>query len=324
MNILNRMLHTKHRKTGRGKNRSLRNIFLVLSGICIGAACVTLLSFDREDRKDAAEVKADGRLQYKWYVPQTPSSMSFAGERVPLERRDVREQLERELLGNYYGHTNTLYILRQSTRYFPMIEARLRAQGVPEDFKYLCVAESSLINQVSRAGAAGFWQFMPETAPRYGLEINMEVDERYHVLKATDAACKYLKEAKEKFGSWTAAAASYNCGQAGFAGHSAFQRSSDYYDLFLPEETMRYVFRILALKYLVSGGEKMGFVIQEQDQYKPLKTRKVLVDKSVPDLAQYAIDNGTNYRMLKLYNPWLRARALTVKPGRSYEIELPD
>jgi len=296
---------------------NLRNTIALCAGIGIGAISVLLLAFN------AAEEKGDSRPHYKWYIPETPKSMSFAGEQVPLERRDVREQLERELLINYYSHINTLHILRMSTRYFPLIEARLRANGVPDDFKYLCVAESSLINQVSRAGAVGFWQFMKDTAPRYGLEVNDEVDERYHVLKATDAACRYLKEAKEKFGSWTAAAASYNCGQGGFSSHAAFQRTNYYYDLLLPEETMRYIFRIVALKYLITSADRAGFILLRQNEYKPLRTKTVTVSATIPDLAQYALDNGTSYRMLKLSNPWLRARALTVKPGKTYEMELP-
>ncbi len=303
--------------------RNFRAGVLLIAGVILGITVTTLFSFDKEELPEAAEVKEGGRLLYKWYVPETPKEISFAGERTPLERPDVKEQLERELLVNYYGHTNTLFILRNAPRYFPMIEARLREHGVPDDFKYLCVAESSLMNQVSRAGAVGFWQFMKDTAPRYGLEVNDEVDERYHVLKSTDAACRYLKEAKEKFGTWTAAAASYNCGQAGYNKHATFQQSQYYYDLLLPEETMRYIFRILALKHFISAGEKAGFIMPAADSYKPYKTRTVTVTSSIPDLAQYAIDNGTNYRMLKLYNPWLRARTLTVKPGKSYEIALP-
>ncbi len=300
-----------------------RSGLFLSAGLILGVGLTVLFSFDRDKSPELAEVKEEGRLLYKWYVPETPREISFAGEKVPLDRPDVREQLERELLGNYYGHTNMLYVLRQVPRYFPMIEAKLREYGIPEDFKYLCVAESSLINQTSRAGAVGFWQFMKDTAPRYGLEVNDEVDERYHVLKSTEAACKYLKEAKDKFGTWTAAAASYNCGQAGYERRASFQQTQYYYDLMLPEETMRYVFRILALKHLIQAGEKVGYMMPEKDAYKPFKTRKLIVTASVPDLAQFAIDNGVTYRTLKLYNPWLRAQKLTVKPGKTYEIELP-
>jgi membrane-bound lytic murein transglycosylase D len=294
------------------------NRVALAGGIVLGALSVVLLAFN------AAEEKAEARSPHRWHIPETPKSLSFAGEPVPLERRDVREQLERELLINMYGHINTLHILRMATRYFPMIEERLRANGVPDDFKYLCVAESSLLNQVSRAGAVGFWQFMKDTAPRYGLEVNDEVDERYHVLKSTDAACRYLKEAREKFGSWTAAAASYNCGQAGYNNHATFQQTTYYYDLMLPEETMRYMFRIVALKHMITNAEKMGFFVARHERYRPVKTRMVTVTSSVPNLAQFAKENGSNYRMLKLTNPWLRGRSLTVKPGKSYQIEIPE
>jgi hypothetical protein len=242
---------------------------------------------------------------------------------VPIERWDVKEALDRELLINSYSHSNTMYALKLAGRYFPMIEARLKANGVPDDFKYLCVAESHLQNQTSKAGAVGFWQFMKDTGPRYGLVINDDVDERYNVKKATDAACMYLKQSYAKFGSWTAAAASYNCGQGGYSSHTTFQQVSNYYDTMLPEETMRYVFRIVALKYIISDPARTGFILQPGDEYKPVRTRSITVDKSIPDLAQWSIDNGSNYKMLKTLNPWLRSRSLPVTAGRTYEIELP-
>jgi hypothetical protein len=303
--------------------KRLRPYIYTLAGLIIGAVAVTTLAFrETNEAEETVEVKADGRLQYKWFIPDVPKSVSFAGEKVPIERWDIREQLDRELLYNYYNQYSTLYILRLTTRYFPMIEQRLKANGIPDDFKYLCIAESALRNQTSSAGAVGFWQFMPGTAPSYGLTINDEVDERYHVEKATDAACKYFKDAYAKFGSWTAAAASYNCGMGGYNKFSTQQQTSYYYDLLLPEETMRYVFRIVAFKLLVGQANNYGYVIQGADAYKPYNTKTVTVSSSIPDLAQFAIDNGTNYKMLKLLNPWLRARTLTVK-GKSYEILLP-
>ncbi len=303
----------------------LKPILYLCAGICISGAAFLGLSFKESVNDEATvEVKKDGKLQYKWYAPEIPSKMTFAGERVPLERWDIREQFERELMYNYYNQYSTLYILRLSTRYFPMIEERLKANGVPDDFKYLCVAESALRNQVSSAGAVGFWQFMKGTAPTYGLEVNDEVDERYHVAKATDAACKYLKDAHDKFGSWTAAAASYNCGMGGYNKFSTFQQTSDYYNLLLPEETMRYVFRIITFKYLINGADQLGYIVPGSDEYRPIPTRSVAVDASIPNLAQFAIDNGTNYRMLKTLNPWLRDHSLTVKGGKTYMIEIPQ
>lgn len=299
-------------------------VFYISIGVVLTASAFLGMSFRESEKGEAkVEVKEDGRLQYKWYAPEIPRQMTFAGEKVPLERWDVREQFERELLYNYYNQYSTIYILRLSSRYFPLIEQRLKANGVPDDFKYLCVAESALRNQVSSAGAVGFWQFLKGTAPRYGLEIKEDVDERYHVAKATDAACAYLKEAYEKFGSWTAAAASYNCGMGGYSKFSSFQQTSDYYNLLLPEETMRYVFRIITFKHLISNAEELGYIIPKADEYKPMSTHRITVDTTIPDLAQFAIDNGTTYKMLKIMNPWLREHSLVVKPGKTYELEVP-
>ena len=287
---------------------------------------VTLANFSFRHINDAEEtvdVKPDGRLQYKWFAPEVPNSLSFAAEKVPLSRPEVWEQLDRELLYNYYNQYSTIYILKLAQRWFPVIEPILKANGVPEDFKYLCIAESALQNQVSRAGAAGFWQFMPATAPQFGLEVSDDVDERYHIEKATVAATRYFKQAYDRFGSWTAAAASYNMGQGGYNNFSAFQKRSDYYDLLLPEETMRYVFRILAFKLLIGEAQRFGYVVGRGDAYRPYATRSVTVSASIPDLAGFALDNGTTYRTLKQLNPWLRERKLTVKAGKSYEIKLP-
>jgi hypothetical protein len=205
-----------------------------------------------------------------------------------------------------------------------MIESKLKANGIPMDMKYLCVAESNLQNLVSKVGATGFWQFMRETAPAYGLEVNSQVDERYHVEKSTEAACKYLKAAFQKFGSWTAAAASYNCGQGGFNGHSEFQQTKNYYDLMLPEETNRYVFRILTFKYFMTKSEELGFMVSETEGYPELKTKIIVVKESIPNLATFAARNGVTYKILRQYNPWLRGKTLPVKSGRTYEIHLPE
>ena len=264
-----------------------------------------------------------GKLQYKWSVPDVPKAMSFAGERVPLERRDVYEQLQRELLVNYYYESGTLYVLMLTTRYLPLIEERLKANGIPDDFKYLCIAESALQNQTSKAGAVGFWQFMKDTGPKYGLIINDDVDERYNVIKATDAACRYFKDAYNRFGSWTGAAASYNCGLTGYDNFSTYQHTKEYYNLLLPDETMRYVFRILALKYIISEANKLGFLVPDADALKPYKTKTITVSASLPDVAQFAIDNGTSYKMLRILNPWLRGHSLTLRDGQSFEVQLP-
>lgn len=295
-----------------------------LSGLMIGVAVVTAIALKKAEPTTAVEVSADGRPQYKWYAPMLPSNIDFCGEVVPLDRWDVREKLDREILVNSYLHGSQLLILKQAGRYFPIIEARLKANSMPEDLKYVCVAESALQqNALSGVGAASFWQFMKDTGPAYGLEINDEVDERFNAEKATDAACKYFKDANAKFGTWTAAAASYNCGQAGYAKQAEFQKATNYYDLIFPDETNRYVYRILALKYLYTHSKSFGFMLESSEAYAPLKSRTVSVDKTIENLTDFAIENHTTYKMLKIFNPWLRAHKLTVKPGKKYDIALP-
>ena len=298
--------------------KSTRAICHFAAGIIAGILIISQLSFRKGDLPPGNNYQVT-----PWHVPQTPDSFSFAGEQVPLERWEVQERFDRELLFIYYQTSSLIYTKKLSNRYFPLIEERLKANGVPDDFKYLCVAESNLQHAISRAGAVGFWQFMSYTAPGYALNINKDVDDRYHVIKATDAACKYLKSAYAKFGSWTAAAASYNCGQGGYNKQATNQRSNDYYHLLLPEETNRYIFRILSFKYLMENPEKMGFVIQDKDLYQPILTRNVTIEQTIHNLAQFAIDQGTTYKMLKLLNPWLRSSSLEIKPGKNYIIQLP-
>lgn len=258
-----------------------------------------------------------------WRVPKVPQKVSFAGENVPLERFEVYERLDRELLVNSFYHTSTSYILKLMPRYFPTIERILKEEGVPEDFKFLCVAESSLQNLRSPAGAEGFWQFLSATAKGYGLEVNAFIDERYHLEKATRAACKYLKEAKSKFGTWTAAAASYNCGMGGYNGYASYQGSSNYYDLLLPEETNRYIFRIIALKLVLSNPKAYGFNLDSSDTYQPYKTRTVAVNTPITNLSSWAQSQGTSYKMVRLLNPWIRGKEIPNKSGKTYYIEIP-
>ncbi len=303
-----------------------RSALYFVTGLVAGAILITGVALKKIDKTaTAVEVSAEGRPQYKWYAPALPATIDFCGEAVPLDRPDVREKLDRELLVNTYLHGSQLYILKLSGRYLPIIEARLKENGVPDDLKYVCIAESALQqNALSGVGAASFWQFMKDTGPRYGLEINEEVDERFHIVKATDAACKYFKESYAKFGTWTAAAASYNCGQGGFSKQAEFQQANNYYDLIFPDETNRYVYRILALKYIHTHPRSFGLVIEQEDQYRPLKSRMVVVDKTVENLTEFAKANNSTYKMLKIYNPWLRGHKLTVKAGKSYEIAFPN
>jgi len=252
-----------------------------------------------------------------------PTEVDFANESMPLEIPDVRERFDRELLVNANLHASTILIIKRANRAFKIIEPILEKNGVPNDFKYLAVIESSLINAVSPSGAKGVWQFMPATAKEIGMEVNDCVDERYHLEKSTEAACKFLLAAKEKFGSWTLAAASYNGGITGVNKQIDLQKVSNYYDLLLNEETSRYVFRILALKEIMKAPEKFGFAVPKQDLYELYPTRKLEIDSTVTNLADFAIRQGLNYKILKLYNPWLRDSKLENKTRKKYIIELP-
>ncbi len=259
----------------------------------------------------------------RFVPPKLPASIAFAGEQTPLNRWDVKERLDRELLFNTYMHGSTLYILKLAHRTFPVIERILREQGVPEDFKFLAVAESALYNQVSKAGATGYWQFMKAAGIQFGLEITDEVDMRYDLEASTIAACKYLKQAYAKFGNWTAAAASYNMGMGGYSNYSAQQYENNYYNLLLPEETNRYVYRILALKTIITNPEKHGFFLDRNDVYQPIEGKRMQVSSSIADLAAWAKQNNSTYQQVKLANQWLRGKSLTVKPGKVYTILIP-
>jgi len=297
-----------------------RTIIIFSLGVATGIFIISQLAF-RENEKQAHHFK---QPQQQFYLPEIPDEMDFAGEKVPLERWEVREAFDRELIYSYFNPGHISYILKLSKRYFPVIEERLKANGVPDDFKYLCVAESNLQNLTSGAGAKGFWQFMNYTGPGYKLEIRDDVDDRYDIIKSTDAACIYLKQAYAKFGNWTAAAASYNCGMGGYNTQSNFQQTKYYYDLQLPDETNKYIFRILSFKYLMSNAKQMGYMVNDENGYQPFNTRSVTVNSSIPNLAVWAINNGTTYKMIKILNPWLRSKSLTITNGKSYEIKLPN
>lgn len=249
--------------------------------------------------------------------------MDFSGEEVPTFMADVQERLDKEMITNMNYHTNTTLVIKRANKVFPIIEPILAKYGVPDDFKYLAVIESSLVNAVSPAGARGVWQFMPATAKEKGMEVSDEVDERYHLEKSTEAACKYLLVAKGKFGSWTLAAASYNGGMGGISKKMEEQQVDNYYDLLLTEETSRYVFRILALKEIMSKSEKYGFSIPNEALYYNIPTKKIVIDTTITDLAKFAKTQGVNYKILKIHNPWLRDKKLTVTTGKKYEIEIP-
>lgn len=259
-----------------------------------------------------------------WFNPNYfPAQIDFAGESVPLQIADVQERLDRELLVNKHLNASTLLILKRARRAFAVIEPILKKNRIPDDFKYVAVIESGLLNVVSPAGARGIWQFMPETAKEIGLEVNENIDERYHLEKATEAACTYFLKAKGKFGNWTLAAASYNAGGTGIKKQLDIQKVTNYYDLLLNDETSRYVFRILALKQIMQHPEQYGFLITEEEQYKIVDTKKIVVDSSVTDLTNLAIQQGINYKVLKIHNPWLRTTKMVNPTNKKYQLEIP-
>jgi len=277
----------------------------------------------KEPYSDDAYFLESFQRRYGIYALPLPDEISFANEKVPLNYWDVRERLDRELLVNTYWQSNTLLYFKRANRWFPVIEPILRANGIPEDFKYLALIESGFLNAVSPAGAAGFWQILESTGLELGLEVNEHVDERFHPVKATEAASRYLLKARERFGSWTLAAASYNIGIPRLTRILGNQMQSCYYQLHLNEETSRYVFRILAIKTIFDDPKKFGFHFRPKDLYHPVPVNTVEIDSAITNLAGFASSFGTNYKTLRLLNPWLRSNELPRNPGKTYLINLP-
>ncbi len=279
--------------------------------------------FIRADRTYDDKMASEFEQYYRIYSLSIPDKLVFAGEGVPLGNFDVKERYDRELLTNVYWQSQTILLLKRANRFFPTIERILKKNGIPDDFKYLAVAESGLQNVSSPAGAVGYWQFLDKTGKMYGLEVNEEVDERYHLEKSTEAACKYFKEAYSAFGNWALVAASYNMGIEGVKKQLQQQRVNSYYDLYLNTETSRYVFRTLAFKQIMENPALFGFKLNRKHLYDEVATIKVKVSQTIPDLTLLATQNGANYKLLKLMNPWLRKPNLTVAAGKTYYIALP-
>lgn len=261
--------------------------------------------------------------KYNIFALNLPENITFAGEAVPFQDPEIYERFDREMLVNTYWQSQSMLFFKRANRYFKIIEPILKQNGVPDDFKYLAVVESSLTNVVSPAGAAGFWQILEGTGKNYGLEIDKEVDERYSVAKATQAACQYLKEAHKEFGTWTLAAASYNMGINGLRKQLDRQEGKSYYDLTLNDETARYLFRIIAVKELLENPEKYGYHFRQKDLYHLIPTHVVVVDTAVTNFGKFAEDFGINYRILKYHNPWLRYDYLPNPDHKKYYIKIP-
>jgi len=298
----------------------MKNILAVIGLFSLCAVFIYALQDAKTDENFEKKLIND----YNVYALQIPENLDFAGELLPLEDPDVYERMDRELLVNTYWQSNGLLMFKRAKKYFPIIEPILKEKGIPDDFKYLAVIESGLTNAVSPAGARGVWQIMPATAREIGLEVNKNVDERYNLAKATEVACEYLLKSKENLGSWTLAAAAYNAGENGIARRLEEQNVTDYYDLLLGEETGRYVFRIIALKEILSHPDVYGFNFREKDLYSNIPTYKVEVDTAVSDFTKFAENFGINYKILKLHNPWLRDRFLNNKSKKKYFIEIPE
>lgn len=284
---------------------------------------VLLISFQIPKATSDEEYMAALSDHNKVFSILVPENLNFAGEKVPLDMFYVQEALENEMTVNTYWHSSTLLLLKRAHRWFPVIEPILKKNGVPDDFKYLAVAESGLKDVVSPAGATGFWQIMKSTAREYGLEVNSEVDERYHLEKSTEVACQYLLDAYEKYGNWTLAAASYNAGMNKISKETVRQNESQYYNMNFGTETGRYVYRILALKQIMNHPKDYGFHLRKEDLYRPFKTTEVVVDSTLEDLSAFARKYGMNYKELKIYNPWLRQAYLPDESRRVYSIKIP-
>ncbi|MFK7750334.1 MAG: lytic transglycosylase domain-containing protein [Kordia sp.] len=312
--------------------RKLKNGFAFLGLIFLG---VLLMNAVQQDKVMTAESTSTATSQttkatvndnndYNVYALDLPETLNFAGEQVPLHLPDIKERMDRELLVNTYWQSNGLLLFKRANKYFPVIEPILKEYGIPDDFKYLAVIESGLQNVTSPAGARGFWQIMKATGRENGMEINSNVDERFHLEKATRVACKYLLASKKKFGNWTSAAAAYNAGNGGIGKRMDDQQVNSYYDLLLGQETGRYIFRVVALKEIFTNAKKYGFNFNEKHLYTHIPTYKVEVDTAVTNFASFAKEFGINYKILKIHNPWLRENKLNNKSRKKYMISIPE
>ncbi len=318
------------------KNFTDSNFFYFMVGLGLGILVLLAISFyssskktndnnsgPKEKSEETSQPVSSAPQDYKIITPVIPDSLYFAGEKVPLKNFEVKERIEREFIVNTYWHSYTILALKRSNRWFSVIEPILRKYNVPDDFKYVCVIESNLENVTSPAKAVGFWQITKGAAKKYGLEVNKEIDERYNVIKSTEAACRYFNDAYSEFNSWTLAAASYNMGINGVDKQIERQKQKNYYNLLLNTETARYMARVIAMKTILNNPHRYGFYIKKSELYKPLDVKTIIVSHSIKNLADYADEKGINYKILKYYNPWLRDISLPDRSGKAYAIVLP-
>lgn len=300
-----------------------KRYFIAFAGILLLVSIIKIFTYSFSDSISDVNYEDYFNTSYKVFSIRIPKNLNFAGEKTPIRDFSVREAMERELVINTYWQSQTLLLHKRANRWFPVIEPILKKHDIPEDFKYIPLIESQLTNVVSPQGATGFWQLVEPTAKQYGLEISEDVDERYNVVKSTEAACKYFKEAYKQFHNWTLVAASYNLGMTGIQSQLNRQKVSSYYDVLLTEETARYIYRLLAMKEIISRPKVYGFILRKKDLYPVIPTKKIVIDSSIRSLADFAIKEGINYKYLKLFNPWLRTGALSNPEKKKYIIEVP-
>ncbi|MCT4665102.1 MAG: lytic transglycosylase domain-containing protein [Flavobacteriales bacterium] len=308
----------------------MKKLHYVISPMAL-VALVAVLFINSKQNEKISELES--KINNESGIPNTyeiaalkkPTKITFAGIKIPLNEPDLYERFDRELHVNTYRHSSTIILIKRAKKYFPIIEPILAKHGIPDDFKYLAVAESGLDNVTSPAGAKGFWQFMKPTAKSFGMEVNDYVDERYHLEKATEAACKYLKKARKQLGNadWMTVAASYNRGVGGIKKQQNRQGSTHYLDLILNPETSRYIFRIAAIKQILKNPRNYGFQMQHSPSYQLVPTTTVVIDSAVTDFSAFAENLGINYKILKIHNPWLRETYLKNKSKKKYRIKIP-
>ena len=296
------------------------NCISIACAFCIGASIPALMGGSQADEQHSVQ----SAVPYCVTPPSVPEEVTFDGKTIDLRRYDRRERIDRELMSFTYMHSTTMLMIKRANRYFPIVEPILKANGIPDDLKYLMVIESSLNTTAhSPAGAAGLWQFMPATGREFGLEVNENVDERYHIEKATEAACRYLKQAYDKYGDWMAVAASYNAGQGRISTQLEKQLVNHAMDLWLVEETSRYMFRLLAVKEVFSSPQRYGFLLKKEHLYPPIPYQEREVSTPIADLHRHAEQQGITYAQLKDANAWLRESSLKNKTGKTYILKIP-